>query len=149
MSAVTDAKAEVKAEIARTDTKASLLLAFDGAAVAGVWTVGSQPWVSTAARAVGAVALVLLLASVTRLLLVVKPRLSSTAREAGFARWAALSPAEVTLELAADRTAEHVVALSRIFVTKTRGLQHAVSMTLATGAPLAVAVLITAGGALW
>ena len=94
-------------------------------------------------------ALVLLLASVTRLLLVVKPRLSSTAREAGFARWAALSPAEVTLELAADRTAEHVVALSRIFVTKTRGLQHAVSMTLATGAPLAVAVLITAGGALW
>ncbi|NSC22602.1 integral membrane plasmid transfer protein [Streptomyces albus subsp. chlorinus] len=143
MGAVKDAKAEVKAEIARTDSKASLLLAFDGVALAGVWSVGAQPWVPVAARIVGAGALVLLLASVTLLLLVVRPRLSPTAARVGFPRWAELTAEGLTAELATDRTADHVVALSRIVVAKMRALQRAVTLTLATGGPLAVAGLLT------
>jgi hypothetical protein len=148
MSAVKEAKNEVKAEIARTDTKASLLLAFDGVALAGVWTIGAQPWVPTAARIVGAGGLLLLLASVTLLLLVVRPRISPTAHQVGFPHWATLSPDELTAELATDSTAAHTVALSGIVVAKMRGLQTAVNLTLATGGPLAVAGLIATGGAL-
>lgn len=148
MGAVSDAKSEVKAEIARTDTKASLLLAFDGVALAGLWSVGAQPWVPTAARIVGGVAVLMLLASVTLLLLVVRPRLSPTAAQAGFPHWATLSAGELTAELEQDQTAEHVVALSRIAVAKMRGLQQAVNLTLAAGGPLTVAALIAAGGAL-
>lgn len=144
MSAVADAKIEVKAEIARTDTKASLLLAFNGVALAGVCSVGSQPWVPPAARLVGGVALVILLASVTLLLLVVRPRISPTAARVGFPHWAELTAEELTAELARDCTAEHTVALSRIVVAKMRGLQIAVNLTLATAGPLALAALLTA-----
>ncbi|GHJ21649.1 integral membrane plasmid transfer protein [Streptomyces albus] len=148
MGAVSDAKSEVKSEIARTDTKASLLLAFDGVALAGLWSVGAQPWVPVAARCAGGVAVLMLLASVTLLLLVVRPRLSPTAAQAGFPHWATLSAGELTAELEQDQTAEHVVALSRIAVAKMRGLQQAVNLTLAAGGPLTVAALIAAGGAL-
>ncbi|OEV03811.1 integral membrane plasmid transfer protein [Streptomyces nanshensis] len=148
MSSLTDAHAEVKAEIARTDTKASLLLAFNGVALAGTWTVGAQPWVPLAARLAGGVALLMLLASVTLLLLVVRPRLSATAARVGFPRWAELTADQVAAELAQDRTASHVVALSGIAVAKMRGLQRSVNLTLATGGPLFVAALITIGGAL-
>jgi hypothetical protein len=147
-AAVTAAHAEVKAEIARTDTKASLLLAFNGVALAGTWTVGAQPWVPPTARIVGGLAVVLLLASVTLLLLVVKPRLSPTAHRVGFPHWAVLTPEALTRELATDRTASHVVALSLIVVAKMRRLQRSVNLTLAAGGPLLVAALITAGGAL-
>ncbi|MGW8379205.1 Pycsar system effector family protein [Streptomyces sp. ODS28] len=147
MSAVTDAKSEVKAEIARTDTKASLLLAFNGVALAGVWSLGSQPWVPLAARFAGGVGLAMLLASVTLLLLVVRPRISPTAAQVGFPRWAELTAEELTEELARDCTAAHTVALSRIVVAKMRGLQVAVNLTLATGGPLLLAALLTAGGA--
>ncbi|WP_019358006.1 Pycsar system effector family protein [Streptomyces sp. AA1529] len=143
MGALADAKAEVKAEIARTDSKASLLLAFNGVALAGVWTLGAQPWVPVAARIVGAGALGVLLASVTLLLLVVRPRISPTAARVGFPHWATLSPEQLTAELAVDCTAAHTVALSRIVVAKMRGLQRAVNLTLATGGPLSAAALIT------
>jgi hypothetical protein len=146
--ALVGAHAEVKAEIARTDTKASLLLAFNGVALAGLWSVGAQPWVPLAARVVGGLAVPLLLASVTLLLLVVRPRLSATSRRVGFPRWAELTPDEVAAELAEDRTAAHVVALSGIAVAKMRGLQRSVNLTLATGGPLLAAALATAGSAL-
>ncbi|WP_432069301.1 Pycsar system effector family protein [Streptomyces sp. AA1529] len=148
MSALKDAHTEVKAEIARTDTKASLLLAFNGVALAGLWSVGAQSWVPLAARLAGAVALVMLLASVTLLLLVVRPRISPTAHRVGFPRWAELTVQELTTELANPRTAAHVVTLSGIAVAKMRRLKHSVNLTLATGGPLLVAVLITAGGTL-
>jgi len=142
------AHAEVKAEIARTDTKASLLLAFNGVGLAGVWSVGAQPWVPAAARIVGGLAVGLLLAAVALLLLVVRPRLSPTASKVGFPRWAELEAEELTRELAEDRTAEHVAALSRIAVAKMCRIQLAVTLTLLTGAPLLVAALITLRGAL-
>jgi hypothetical protein len=141
--ALMSAHAEVKAEIARTDTKASLLLAFNGVALAGTWTVGAQPWVPPAARIVGGLAVVLLLASVTLLLLVVRPRLSATGQRVGFPRWAELTPDEVTAVLAEDRTAAHVVALSGIAVAKMRDLQRSVNLTLAAGGPLLVAACTT------
>ncbi|WP_422804716.1 hypothetical protein [Streptomyces noursei] len=53
-SALAAAHADVKAEISRTDNKVGLLLAFDGAVLAGVWSVASSVHLSTAARIVGA-----------------------------------------------------------------------------------------------
>ncbi|MCT2589367.1 DUF5706 domain-containing protein [Streptomyces sp. N2-109] len=147
MSAVVEAKNEVKAEIARTDTKAGLLLAFNGVALAGVWTLGSQPGVPLGARLLGGLAVVLLLASVTQLLLVVRPRISPTAARVGFPRWAELTAAQLTTELAEDRTADHVVALSGIVMSKMRGVQTAVNLTLLTASPLFVAALVTLRGA--
>lgn len=146
--ALVSAHAEVKAEIARTDAKASLLLAFNGVALAGVWSVGTQAWVPLAARVVGGVALPLLLASVTLLLLVVRPRLSATAVSVGFPAWADLAPDGLVRALAEDHTAAHVVALSRIAVAKMLRLQRSVNLTLAASGPLLVAALITGGGAL-
>ncbi|GAA2629800.1 Pycsar system effector family protein [Streptomyces axinellae] len=142
MGALQAAKAEVKAEIARTDTKASLLLAFNGVALAGLWSVGAQPWVPTAARFAGGVAVLMLLASVVLLLLVVRPRISPTANRVGFPHWATLTPEQLADELAVDCTAAHTVALSGIVVAKMRGLQVAVNLTLGTGGPLAVAALV-------
>jgi hypothetical protein len=148
MSAVQLAKDEVKAEIARTDTKASVLLAFNLGALAGVWTVGAQPWVPAAARIVGALAVAALLASVFLLLLVVRPRISPTAERVGFPAWAEMTPEELTAYLAVDRTAAHAVALSGIAVAKMRGVAAAVNWTLVSASPLFVAGLVAAGGAL-
>lgn len=143
-SALADAHTEVKSEIARTDTKASLLLAFNGVALAGTWSVGAQPWVPLVARLVGGIAVVMLLASVVVLLLVVRPRISPTAHRVGFPRWAELTAQELTAEMADPCTAAHVVALSGIAVVKMRRLQRAIDLTLATGGPLLVAALVAA-----
>ncbi|WP_442806271.1 hypothetical protein [Streptomyces sp. NBC_01317] len=55
------AHAEVKAEIARTDTKTSLLLAFIGALLAGMWTVAKDASMPIAAYVVGGAGVALLL----------------------------------------------------------------------------------------
>jgi len=58
---LTAAHAEVKAEISRTDSKTSLLLAFVGAVLAGAWSVGTGVHLTGPARLVGGAGLGLLL----------------------------------------------------------------------------------------
>ena len=55
------AHAEVKAEIARTDSKTGLLLAFVGAVMAGAWTTAKDLPLSLPAYIVGGAGLALLL----------------------------------------------------------------------------------------
>lgn len=141
------AHAEVKAEIARTDGKASLLLAFIGAALAGVWSVATGAHLPAPAYVVGGVGVLLLVTAAGLLLRVVRPNLSGAA-VAGFPLWARLTADQVRIVLAEDRRAEDIANLSRIALVKFAALQRAIDVTRAAGALLVVAVGMAAGGAL-
>ncbi|MFI2617599.1 Pycsar system effector family protein [Streptomyces sp. NPDC018584] len=141
------AHAEVKAEIARTDNKTSLLLAFVGALLAGTWTVAKDVPLPLPARVVGGLGTALLLAAVGLLLSSVRPNLGG-ARPVGFPLWATLSAEEITTHLSEDRRAQDIAGLARLAVAKFTGLKRAVDLTRAGGALLTVAALIALGGGL-
>ncbi|MYT70278.1 MULTISPECIES: Pycsar system effector family protein [unclassified Streptomyces] len=146
MSAVRDlsaAHAEVKAEITRTDSKASLLLAFIGAVLAGVWSAGKDapliPW----ALVPGLAGIAVLIGAATLLLSSVRPNLSG---RHGFPLWATLTPEQIRDAVATD-TAADIANLSRIAVTKFTALQRAIDLTRIGGVLLITATVITLGGA--
>ncbi|WP_413800202.1 Pycsar system effector family protein [Streptomyces iranensis] len=141
------AHAEVKAEIARTDSKASLLLAFIGAVLAGVWTVASDAHLPTPVYVVGGMGVLLLVTAAALLLRVVRPNLGG-ARPVGFPLWARLTGDEIRAVLAEDRRGEAIANLSRIAVLKFAALQRAIDVTRAAGALLVVAAGMAVGGAL-
>ena len=141
--ALAAAHAEVKAEIARTDTKTGLLLAFVGAVLAGSWTVAKDMPVNLPACIAGGLGIALLVAAAGLLLRSVRPNLRG---RHGFPLWATLTAEQITAALATDRAAD-VAGLSRIAVAKFTGLRRAVDLTCAGGALLIIATLITVGGA--
>ncbi|MCQ6245256.1 Pycsar system effector family protein [Streptomyces malaysiensis] len=145
-SSLAAAHAEVKAEIARTDGKASLLLAFIGAVLAGVWTVASDAHLPTPVYVVGGVGVLLLVTAAALLLRVVRPNM--TGAVAGFPLWARLTADEIRALLAEDRRGEDIANLSRIALVKFAALQRAIDVTRAAGALLVVAAGMAVGGAL-
>lgn len=147
--ALVAAHSEVKAEIARTDTKVSLLLAFNGAALAGAWTAGRSTALTAPAAVVGGLGIVLLLAAVGMLLRSVRPNLSGAggSRPCGFPHWATLSAAQIRSELSQERYAEDIANLARIAVGKFRALKRAVDLTFTGGTLVVLAALLTLGGA--
>ncbi|WP_405818256.1 DUF5706 domain-containing protein [Streptomyces sp. NBC_01390] len=140
---LTAAHAEVKAEIARTDTKTGLLLAFVGAVLAGTWTVARDLPLTAAALTVGSTGILALITAAGLLLRSVRPNLSGGR---GFPLWATLTPEQITAALSEDIGAD-IAGLSRIAVVKFTGLKRAVDLTCAGGALLIVAVVIAVGGA--
>ncbi|WP_406261360.1 DUF5706 domain-containing protein [Streptomyces chartreusis] len=140
---LTAAHAEVKAEIARTDTKVALLLAFVGAVLAGAWTIARDLPLTPAACTVGGLGMTLLIAAAGLLLRSVRPNLSGGH---GFPLWATLTPDQITAAVSRDLAAD-IAGLSRLAVAKFTGLRRAVDLTLAGGALLALALLIVIGGA--
>ncbi|MER6161165.1 Pycsar system effector family protein [Streptomyces sp. NPDC001868] len=141
---LTAAHAEVKAEIARTDNKTALLLAFVGAVLAGAWTVAKDMPLSTASYVVGGAGMALLVAAAGLLLRSVRPNLRG---RHGFPLWARLTAEEITAHLHEDRLSADIAGLSRLAVAKFQGLRRAVDLICAGGALLIVAALIVAGGA--
>ncbi|MET8981044.1 Pycsar system effector family protein [Streptomyces sp. NPDC004539] len=139
------AHAEVKAEIARTDTKAGLLLAFAGAVLAGVWTVAKDVPLNAPAYLLGGGGVVLLAVAAGLLLWSVCPNLRP---HNGFPLWATLTPAEITAALAATDMAADVANLSRLALRKFACLRRAVLLILAGGALLVLAAVVAAAGAL-
>ncbi|MEU2436592.1 Pycsar system effector family protein [Streptomyces rubradiris] len=137
------AHAEVKAEIARTDGKTSLLLAFVGAVLASAWTVGHDLALGWPARITGGAGMAVLLAAAGLLLRSVRPNLSG---RHGFPLWATLTPDEITAAVSRDLAAD-IAGLSRLAVVKFTGLRRAVDLTLAGGALLVLSALLTVGGA--
>ncbi|MEU3073915.1 Pycsar system effector family protein [Streptomyces laurentii] len=137
------AHAEVKAEIARTDTKTGLLLAFVGAVLAGTWSFARDLPLNAPAIIVGAAGLGQMLSAVALLLRSVRPNLGG---RHGFPLWATLDPDEIGPAVARDLAAD-VAGLSRVAVTKFTALRRAVDLTMAGGAVLIIAALLTAGGA--
>jgi hypothetical protein len=137
------AHAEVKAEIARTDTKTALLLAFVGAVLAGTWTVARDVPLTVPAIVAGGLGLALLAGAAGLLLRSVRPNLNG---RHGFPLWATLTAEEIGAAVAVDLAAD-IAGLSRLAVAKFTCLRRAVDLTMAGGALLIVAALFTAGGA--
>ncbi|WP_030380074.1 MULTISPECIES: Pycsar system effector family protein [unclassified Streptomyces] len=138
------AHAEVKAEIARTDAKTALLLAFVGAVLAGAWTVARDLPLNTAAYLTGGAGLTLLVGAAGLLLRSVRPNLSG---RHGFPLWAKLTAEEITATVQREMAAD-IAGLSRLAVAKFASLRRAVDLIAAGGLLLILAALITAGGAL-
>ncbi|MEU9289353.1 Pycsar system effector family protein [Streptomyces sp. NPDC048275] len=137
------AHAEVKAEIARTDNKTALLLAFVGAVLAGAWTIGSSLPLTAPAVVVGALGMGLLVGAAGLLLRSTRPNLRG---RHGFPLWATLTPEQITAAVSGDLAAD-IAVLSRLAVAKFTCLRRAVDLTLTGGTLLILAVLIAAGGA--
>jgi Zn-dependent protease with chaperone function len=145
-AALSEALVETQGQIARTDTKASNLTTFIGLLLTGVTVAGGSVSLPLAARVVGGLGVALLAVAGGLLLWVARPRLKP--RSAGtFPHWATLSGEQLLAELAVDRRAEAVVALSRLAVAKYERVQRAVDLTLIAGALLGLAALVTIGGA--
>jgi hypothetical protein len=142
---LTAAHAEVKAEIARTDTKTGLLLAFVGAVLAGVWTVARDLPLTIPAYIAGGLGMVLLVAAAGLLLRSARPNLRG---RHGFPLWATLTAEEITTTVATDLAAD-IAGLSRLAVAKFTCLRRAVDLTMTGGALLILAALLTVGGAAW
>ena len=140
---LTAAHAEVKAEIARTDNKTALLLAFVGAVLVGGWTIANGLPLTPPALTVGAPGMALLVGAAGLLLRSVRPNLSG---RHGFPLWATLAPEEIADAVSGDLAAD-IADLSRLAVAKYTGLRRAVDLTLIGGALLVLALLIAAGGA--
>ncbi|QHZ00336.1 hypothetical protein SSPS47_35125 (plasmid) [Streptomyces sp. S4.7] len=136
--------AEVKAEIARTDTKTALLLAFNGAMLAGAWTIARDLPPDLTAYLTGAAGLLLLVAAAGLLLRAVRPALNG---RHGFPLWATLTPQQITTLAQEPNLAADIAGLSRLAVAKFTSLQRAIDLTRAGGVLLILAVLIALGGA--
>lgn len=141
---LTAAHAEVKAEIARTDNKTALLLAFVGAVLAGAWSIARDLPLNVPALVVGGAGVALLVAAAGLLLRSVRPNLSG---RHGFPLWAILTAEEITATVNGGDLAADVAGLSRLAVAKFTCLRRAVDLTQAGGALLILALLLTAGGA--
>ncbi|MEV5139682.1 Pycsar system effector family protein [Streptomyces syringium] len=134
--------ASVANEIARTDSKASLLLAFNGAVLAGLASVADKD-LPAAPKAIGALAVVALGTAAALLLLVVKPRLRSHDR-ASFPYWATLDEDQIRVGMEADTRAATIRVLSILAVRKYRHLRRAVDLSLTALVLLALAAAGTA-----
>jgi hypothetical protein len=135
--------AEVKAEIARTDSKVSLLLAFVGAVTGGTLAFAKDISLSVPAYLVGGLGLALLLAAAGLLLRSTRPYLRG---RHGFTLWATLTAEEITAT-AQDDLAADIAGLSRLAVAKFTTLRRAVDLTCTGGALLILAALLAVCGA--
>ncbi|MFH8470333.1 Pycsar system effector family protein [Streptomyces sp. NPDC017991] len=139
---LSEACAVVGSEIARTDGKSSLLLAFTGAVLAGLASVADQH-LPLATRIFGGLAVLALAAASVLLLLVVRPRLGGNDR-ASFPYWARLSEEEIRACMHGDTRTARIRILSLIAVRKFTHLRRAVDLILAA----LTLLLLAATGAL-
>jgi hypothetical protein len=124
-------------EIGRTDSKSSLLLAFNGAVLAGLASIADKN-LPTATKAFGALAVLALGAAAVLLLLVVRPRLRGDDK-ASFPYWARLDEDEIRACMDGDTRAARIRVLSVLAVAKFTQLRRAVDLSLAALALLALA----------
>ncbi|KOU40633.1 integral membrane plasmid transfer protein [Streptomyces sp. WM4235] len=137
----------VTGEIARIDGKASLLLAFTGAVLAGLAGLAGKKLPLPAQVAGGAAGLALAAAAVL-LLLVVRPNLGDRGRSVreGFPLWARLDEAGIRASMNEDTRTARIKALSTIAVTKFTRLARAVDTILTALALLLVAAILAVTG---
>ncbi|MEU1129581.1 Pycsar system effector family protein [Streptomyces sp. NPDC005900] len=131
--------ATVTGEIARTDSKASLLLAFDGAVLAGLASIADKD-LPLFTKVVGSLAVLVLAAAAVLLLLVVRPNLGGgrIVRE-GLPCWARMEKHDLQEAMGEDTRLARVKALSILAVRKFQRLALAVDVILAALALLTVA----------
>ncbi|MEU3856058.1 Pycsar system effector family protein [Streptomyces sp. NPDC028722] len=136
--------AEVKAEIARTDTKTGLLLAFVGAVLAGAWSIGRDVPLNVIVCIVGGLGLAVLATSAGLLLRSTRPNLRG---RHGFPLWATLTADQVATAAASRELSAEVAGLSQLAVAKFADLRRAIDLVYVGGALLILAVLFALGGA--
>jgi hypothetical protein len=141
---LTAAHSEVKAEIARTDAKTALLLAFVGAVLAGAWTLARDLPLNVPAYAAGGLGMTLLIGAAGLLLRSVRPYLGG---RHGFPLWATLTPQQITDAAASRDLAADIAGLACLAVAKFTCLRRAVDLTCAGGALLILSVVFALGGA--
>ncbi|MFK0120790.1 Pycsar system effector family protein [Streptomyces sp. NPDC090994] len=134
--------ASVAGEISRTDGKSSLLLAFNGAVLAGLTSVADKD-LPLPTKVFGAAAVLALGAAAVLLLLVVRPRLSGADR-ASFPYWAQLDEDSIRDCMEGDTRAARIQVLSTLAVRKFLRLRRAVDLSLAALVLLALAAAGTA-----
>ncbi|MEU1896253.1 Pycsar system effector family protein [Streptomyces pristinaespiralis] len=110
--------------LARTDAKASLLLAFNRAVLAGVASAADKD-LPPVTKTFGALAVLVLGAAAVLLLLVVRPRLSGDDR-ASFPYWARLDDDQIRASLNSDSRPARIRVLSTLAVAKFTPLPHAI-----------------------
>lgn len=138
--ALTDAVHDTDQKIARTDSKASLLLAFTGAVLAGLVSVADSR-LPLAAKILGGIAVLVLAAASVLLLLVVRPRLGGHDR-ASFPYWAGLRDDDgIRASMTGDTRAARIRVTSALALRKFVLLQRAVDTILAALALLLLAAL--------
>ncbi|MEU9983753.1 Pycsar system effector family protein [Streptomyces sp. NPDC050856] len=129
--------ATVAGEIARTDSKSSLLLAFNGAVLAGLASAADKD-LPLLTKVFGATAVLALAAAAGLLLLVVRPRLRGD-DNASFPYWARLDEDEIRACMHGDTRAARIRVLSVLAVRKYQLLRRAVDLSLAALALLLLA----------
>ena len=117
-----------------------MLLAFVGAALVGLATAATAQ-LPAAARVLGGIAGLALVAAAVLLLLVVRPRFRSAAR-GSFPRLATLTDSEVRDALADDTRAANLRVLSTLVVAKYQMLARSIDVTLTALALLTLAAAV-------
>ncbi|MFC5941992.1 Pycsar system effector family protein [Micromonospora harpali] len=143
----TDRMTEVRAELARVDSKASTLMAVAGAAVTVGVAILARADLPGPAMVAGVVTVGMVGTAVGLLAGAVRPCLAGGH---GLVRYAAAAPGDLMTEAAASpllgaaERAHHLVWLSRTAVRKYRRVRAAVDLLLAGLVGTAVTVLLTA-----
>ncbi|MFJ3673651.1 Pycsar system effector family protein [Streptomyces sp. NPDC090106] len=138
---LTQARADVIAEIARTDTKAGALLAAFGLPLAVL--VGTLPGrhldpIAAILVGLGAVGLV---AAILVVLASVRPARAGRPR-GSYLHWAACTAEEVIADVTVDQRAERIVTLSKVAERKYAALRLAIDITSASIVLLVLALLV-------
>ncbi|MCL7382201.1 Pycsar system effector family protein [Streptomyces sp. 35G-GA-8] len=138
--------AAVTSEIARTDSKASLLLAFDGAVLFGLAGLADKQ-LPLPAQLMGAAAALALTAAAVLLLLVVRPNLGGRSPAPGsFPHWAQQDADTIRASMDQDTRAARIKKLSNIAVAKYARLARAIDTILTALALLLVAAALAVIG---
>ncbi|MFE7268200.1 Pycsar system effector family protein [Streptomyces sp. NPDC057592] len=135
-----DAAAMLRGEMGRADSKASLLLALAGAALAGVASAAPQLDLPTMAVAVGGAGIAALVAATVLLLIAVRPSLAGT----GWPTWHRLETADLQARLDAGQRTDEIQILQAAARRKFGRVQNAVDSILVGVGCLAVAAVLTA-----
>ncbi|MFJ8855196.1 Pycsar system effector family protein [Streptomyces sp. NPDC102437] len=135
-----NAVAMLCAEMARADSKASLLLALNGAALAGVASAAPQLDLPAATVVTGVVGIAALVTSTVLLLLAVRPTLSGT----GWPRWHELETEQLETRLNTGPRTDEVQLLQAAALRKYGRVQGAVDSDLVGIGFLVAAAVLTA-----
>ena len=136
---VRDHLKDLTAQIARCDSKASLLLALTGTSLAGAFSVAASTHPGTPALAVGVIGATLLLAATLLLLAVVRPNLTGP----GWPRWPAMNDNELHNALTTGPGPAEARALAALAARKYSRVRAAVDCARAGILLLALAAALS------
>ncbi|MCC2278905.1 DUF5706 domain-containing protein [Streptomyces sp. ET3-23] len=139
------AHAEVMAEIARTDSKASALLTALGIPLAVLVAVLPGHELPLAGTVLAGIAVAGMVAAMLATLLVLRPHIGNATR-GSFLHWAECTAEEVLADLAVDRRTAQLVVRSQIARRKFAALRTAIHITAGSVAVLALALLASLVG---